>query len=114
MLCGRPTTIRLFGPSTEPASGRLLHSNSLKDMKRILPLLVLAVSALVCHTANSATLISDQFVGYNTGNLGADSTTGTLNLWANSTPQVTLTNGSGSLDGTSLGLVASAGDKVFI
>ena len=55
-----------------------------------------------------------QFAGYATGNLGADATTGSLDGWQNSTANVTLMAGSGSLIGTNLGLVASEGDRVFI
>jgi hypothetical protein len=45
------------------------------------------------------------------GQLG---TVGSGEGWANNSPSITVTNGSGSLDGTSLGLVASTGDKVYI
>ena len=39
--------------------------------------------------------------------------TGQTEGWGNSTAQVTVTNGSTSLDGTSLGLVVSAGGRAF-
>ena len=48
---------------------------------------------------------------FTTGQLG---TVGAGEGWANSSASITVTNGSGSLDGTSLGLVASSGDKVYI
>lgn len=54
-----------------------------------------------------------QFVNTPSGPLGDTGTgTGTAEGWTFPTPEVTVENGSGSLDGTALGLVASAGDKV--
>lgn len=76
--------------------------------------LAMAMGFLLCQSASAALLRTEQFVGYGSGNLGADSTTGTINSWNLSTAEVTLTNGSASLDGTSLGLVASAGGRAFI
>lgn len=77
-------------------------------------ILSIAISGLLCQSLHAVPIRLSQIVGYNTGNLGADSGTGTLDGWGNSTDQVTITNGSGSLIGTNLGLVASAGDRVFI
>ncbi|MEK7781109.1 MAG: hypothetical protein AAB370_06380 [Verrucomicrobiota bacterium] len=78
--------------------------------------LVLAVTTIALASINvEATLLrSTQMVGYNTGNLGTTGVGAGADAWENSTAQVTVTNGSGSLDGTSLGLVASAGDRAFI
>jgi hypothetical protein len=84
-------------------------------MKKIqIPLIIVSTVLFLCHTSQAALLRSSQIVAYNTGNLGNDSGTGTLDGWQNASAQVTVTNGSGSLDGTGLGLVISAGDKVFI
>src|SRR6476619_5932809 len=84
-------------------------------MKKIqIPLVLISALVLICQSTHAALIRSSQIVGYNTGNLGNDSGTGTLEGWQNATAQVTVTNGSGSLDGTGLGLVISAGDKVFI
>jgi hypothetical protein len=84
-------------------------------MKKIqIPLILTIALFFLCQTVSAALIRNSQIVGFNTGNLGNDSATGTLDGWQNSTPQVTVTNGSGSLDGTGLGLVISAGDKVFL
>src|SRR5262249_42553930 len=84
-------------------------------MKKIqIPLILISALLFVFQTSQAALIRNSQIVGYNTGNLGADSGTGTLDGWQGGTAQVTVTNGSGSLDGTGLGLVVSAGDKVFM
>jgi hypothetical protein len=84
-------------------------------MKKIqIPLILISALLFLFQTAQAALIRNSQIVGYNTGNLGADSGTGTLDGWQGGTAQVTVTNGSGSLDGTGLGLVVSAGDKVFM
>jgi hypothetical protein len=61
-------------------------------------------------------ILTDQFSGYATGDLGASGTggTGLIPGWVGGSSQLTVTNGSHSLDGTALGLVSSAGDKVTI
>jgi hypothetical protein len=87
---------------------------SMKQNRIRYVILTIASSILVSQSAQATLIRSSQFVGYNTGNLGADAGTGTLDGWQNSTAQVTVTNGAGSLDGTGLGLVASAGDRIFI
>lgn len=78
----------------------------------------LVLSVLLCLTlagrANAAILRTEQIVGYDSGNLGASSTLGSLNGWNLSTAEITLTSGSGSLIGTNLGLVTSEGDRAFI
>src|SRR2546430_14866868 len=74
----------------------------------------LTLALFASTSANAALIRNSQMVGYNTGVLGTDSSTGTLDGWQNPKAQITLTNGSHSLDGTALGLVSSAGDKVFI
>src|SRR5690349_10083860 len=86
----------------------------MKQNRLNLFLAAMVSSLLICQNANATFFKIEQFVGYNTGNLGQDAQTGGLNGWNNSTPNVTLTNGSGSLDGTTLGLVASDGDRAFI
>ena len=72
--------------------------------------------ALLCQKAGATLLLTEQFSGYATGQLGASSTggTGLIPGWNNPNANITVTNGSHSLDGTPLGLVSSAGDKVFI
>jgi hypothetical protein len=84
-------------------------------MKRTQVLLPLIVGALLCQSAHAVVWKSSQIVGYATGNLGVVGT-GDIDGWnsGTATPEITVTNGSGSLDGTALGLVASAGDKVFL
>lgn len=75
--------------------------------------MAVVASFLLCQSAHAALVLESQFVGYGSGALGADVTTGTLDGWQLSTPEVFLTEGSGSLTGTNLGLVVSAGDRVF-
>jgi hypothetical protein len=88
----------------------------MKQNKFLLAFAALASGVLVCHDAVASTLVVDQFSGYTTGDLGASGTggTGLTPGWFNPTADVTVTNGSHSLDGTGLGLVSSAGDKVTI
>lgn len=83
-------------------------------MKQIRLALAVTTIALASANVNATLLRSTQIVGYNTGNLGTSGVGAGADAWENATAQVTVTNGSGSLDGTSLGLVASAGDRVFI
>jgi hypothetical protein len=85
-------------------------------MKQIQIVLLIVVVTLVGQNVHSAVLRSSQILGYNTGDLGVDATTGTLEGWSRigGNGLIALTNGSGSLDGTGLGLVISAGDRVFI
>jgi hypothetical protein len=80
-----------------------------------LPLALLA-GLLLGHSVHAVLLRSSQMVNYSTGNLGANVTTGQLDGWflVASSGTITMTNGSGSLIGTNLGLVASAGDRVFV
>jgi hypothetical protein len=86
----------------------------MKLNQKYLSLLTLALlGVLFCLNVRAASVRIDEFAGYSSGTLGSDATRGTLNGWNQNTAQITLTNGSGSLDGTSLGLVASAGDRVF-
>lgn len=83
-------------------------------MKQIQLILVVSLGVLLSPNAHGILFRTAQMAGYSTGILGADSTTGSLDGWQNSNAQVTVTNGSGSLIGTNLGLVASAGDRAFI
>ncbi|MEJ5238480.1 MAG: immunoglobulin domain-containing protein [Limisphaera sp.] len=63
------------------------------------------------HPAPAALMRTSQMVGFSSGNLGL---VGTTEGWSGSTANVTVTAGSGSLDGTALGLVPSAGDKAAL
>lgn len=83
-------------------------------MKQIQFSLAVGIGLLVCCNVHAALLRTEQIVGYGTGRLGGDSTLGSLNGWNFTSASITCTNGSGSLDGTSLGLVESAGDRVFL
>ncbi len=82
-------------------------------MKNTRLILIGLSTALICHCAHATVIRVSQLVGLSTGVLGTDASTGTTEGWGNTTTQVTLTNGSGSLDGTALGLVVSAGDRAF-
>ena len=81
---------------------------------RFFVFLITALSAL--SSIHGAPFRISQIAGYNTGNLGADAMTGQQDQWflVGNPGTITVTNGSGSLNGTALGLVASAGDRVFI
>ncbi len=85
-------------------------------MKHVRSILVLIVSIFLLPSAFGNAIVEDQFVNYATGQLGASGSGGTGNIpgWFNNQSTVTITNGSGSLNGTGLGLVASTGDKVSI
>lgn len=74
------------------------------------------VTMILCPQAQAVTFLTESFVYSGTGQLGngANLGSGAIPGWNNPQPQVTFTNGSHSLDGTGLGLVASAGDKVTI
>jgi hypothetical protein len=92
------------------------NPNSSNRMKRIQFAISVAVAALACQSVQATTLLTEQFVNYADGLLGSTDTGGgtTVPGWRNSKTPITVTNGSGSLDGTTLGLVLPAGDKVFI
>src|ERR1700744_2320233 len=77
-------------------------------------LLTLASTILFCQNANAVLYLRSELIITGTNNLGTDASTGTAEGWGNTSPNITITNGTGSLDGTSLGLVASAGDKAWI
>jgi len=86
-------------------------------MKKFCSLLLFSiVAAALSQPAQAVTLLTDQFVNYATGQLGASGTGNTGNVpgWFNNQVGIYVTNGSHSLDGTGLGLVSSAGDKVTI
>jgi hypothetical protein len=74
----------------------------------------LSMVVFLCQSAHAVMYLQSQILITGTGNLGNDISTGTAEGWGNTTGNVTVTNGTGSLDGTGLGLVASAGDKVWI
>jgi hypothetical protein len=68
----------------------------------------LAGLALVAQL-QAVPLRTSQMVGFSSGNLG---TVGTSEGWGGTSGLLVVTNGTGSLDGTGLGLFPSAGDKV--
>ncbi len=88
----------------------------MKQNKISLLFAAIVTGVLACQNAGATTLLIDQFSGYATGQLGASGTgqTGAIPGWNNNNANITVTNGSHSLDGTGLGLVSSAGDKVTI
>ncbi len=86
----------------------------MKKNKFNLLLAALAIVVLLCQNAHAVVYLQSQIIISGTGNLGTGITTGAAEGWGNTTGNVTVTNGTGSLDGTGLGLVASAGDKVWI
>src|SRR5262245_54700299 len=71
---------------------------------------------LLLLNAHAEIIRISQISGYSTGNLGADATTGQQDQWflVGNAGAMTVTNGSGSLNGAPLGLVDSAGDRIFI
>jgi hypothetical protein len=83
-------------------------------MKSIIAILAVVSAVSFYQRAYAVVYRQSQIIVSGTGNLGNDVTTGLAEGWGNTTSQITVTNGSGSLDGTALGLVASAGDKAFI
>jgi hypothetical protein len=85
-------------------------------MKYAYLILTLVFSIVVSQRASADAILTEQFAGYATGQLGASGTGGggTIPGWNTPRGAITVTNGSGSLDGTGLGLVSSAGDMVYI
>ncbi len=74
-------------------------------------------AVVLCPGAQAVTFLTEQFVYSGSGNLGSAANvggTGAVPGWNSPQPQITFTNGTHSLDGTGLGLVSSAGDKVLI
>jgi hypothetical protein len=74
-----------------------------------------AAAALYCQSAGATTYLVEEFQNYASGRLGDAATGGAQTypaLWNGVQNTTTVTNGSHSLDGTSLGLVQSFGDKV--
>src|ERR1041384_8804031 len=69
------------------------------------------VAAFVAQNATATPFIVSQMVGFSTGNLGA---VGTAEKWNGSSGNVTVTSGSGSLNGVPVGLYPSAGDMASI
>ncbi len=88
----------------------------MKPTKLSLLLAAVVSGVLACQNVGATSILVDQFSGYATGNLGAAGTggTGLIPGWVAGSANVAVTNGSHSLDGTPLGLVSSAGDKVTI
>src|SRR2546423_4189657 len=89
-------------------------ADRMKPKNPTLLVFLILTAGLLLSPASAAPVRTSQIVGYGTGVLGTDAATGTLDGWVNPKAQITVTNGSHSLDGTGLGLVSSAGDKVFI
>ena len=85
-------------------------------MKQIRLILAIVLGVVFGLSANATTVLTEQFQDYATGPLGSVGTgqTGGIPGWHTAKSHIVVTNGSGSLDGTGLGLVASAGDKVYI
>jgi hypothetical protein len=83
-------------------------------MKSIIAILAVVSAVFFYQRAYAVVYRQSQIIISGTGNLGTGITTGAAEGWGNTTGNVTVTNGTGSLDGTSLGLVASSGDKVWI
>lgn len=83
-------------------------------MKSIIATLAVVSAVSFYQSAYAVVYRQSQIIVSGTGNLGTDAATGSAEGWGNTSANVNVTNGSGSLDGTSLGLVASAGDKVSI
>jgi hypothetical protein len=77
-----------------------------------------ATAVLFCQNAQARLVVADAFNYGTTGQSGQLGNTGfgggSVPGWNASCPEITCTNGSHSLDGTSLGLVQSFGDKVWI
>lgn len=85
-------------------------------MKQIRLILAIVLGAVFSLSANATTVLTEQFQDYATGPLGNPGTgqTGGVPGWTTAKSHIVVTNGSGSLSGTNLGLVDSAGDRVFI
>jgi len=100
----------------EPGKVRdLLHSyRKLKSNRARVPCssVALALLALMLQAASGGELVRiSQILNYSTGPLGqAENVEG----WVNTSANITVTSGSGSLDGTALGLTASRGDHADI
>jgi hypothetical protein len=72
-----------------------------------------AAAALFCQSAGASIVLQDEFQYDASGRLGDPSTGGSyVPAWTSAQNTSYITNGSGSLVGTNLGLVASFGDKV--
>ena len=84
-------------------------------MKQIRLILAIVLVGVLSQSANAFPIFIDQFEGYATGRLG-DNGTGGENNWLSARTRIAVTNLTPdvSLDGTGLGLVASAGDMVYI
>ncbi len=108
----KPPVARLVVPDPSTPEEIIMKKNTLN----LLSVVVLAV-VLLCPRVNATTYLTDQFAYTDTGDLGSNANlgaTGAVPGWNSPQNQITFTNGSHSLDGTGLGLVASAGDKVSI
>ncbi len=80
--------------------------------------LMIAYGALLVQSAQAELVRESQIVSFSTGYLGDPAVGNAREGWeragAFTTNSPAVTNGAGSLDGTSLGLIASEGDRVFL
>ncbi|HXR46469.1 MAG TPA: hypothetical protein VN784_03430 [Candidatus Limnocylindrales bacterium] len=85
-------------------------------MKQIRLILAIVLGAVFSLSANATTILTEQFLNYTSGYLGnvGIGGGGTIPGWNSAKSHIVVTNGSGSLSGTNLGLVSSAGDMVYI
>jgi hypothetical protein len=81
-----------------------------------LSLAALLCGVLVAQTSWATAILTEEFINYSTGQLGASGTGGggTIPGWNTASTNIWVTNGSGSLNGKPLGLVQSFGDRAFI
>jgi hypothetical protein len=77
-------------------------------------LLVLLLASGLFLGQNASGGYTEQFINYATGRLGDPGTGDGAGNWYTAMPSVTVTNGSGSLDGTALNLFPSFGDKASV
>ena len=92
---------------------KIAKSENHMNKKSIVFFTIMAASLFLGKNvfATLPTPVISQMIGFSTGNLGS---VGSVEGWAGSSGNVTVTNGSGSLDGTALGLLTSAGDKAYV
>jgi len=90
------------------SSGKVASSVGRIGVNKLSLLVSAAVGLLLLPVVHATPVRTSQIVDFATGNLGV---VGTAEGWVGSSGNVTVTNGSGSLDGTGLGLTTSAGDK---
>jgi hypothetical protein len=90
----------------------LQASSRSRPFRRLSVILGVGLAVLLqASVAKGVIANTSQMIGFSSGNLGV---VGVGEGWAGSSGSYTVTSGSGSLDGTGLGLVASAGDKATV